>query len=381
MSPQYFTLTPQDAWFFRDGRPYNRGESNQADVESLFPPPARTLTGAVRAALARANGWNGQRGSWPASVTEAFGSAPDDLGKVQFSGLFVIHGNEDGEEKALWPIPRHLLGRFEAEKWKPKAFLVPGGEFQTDQGKIKLPKILSAEETHDGLKSDESAWITATGLAQILADDLPSADAVFQPEQLWRHETRVGLKRNEITHQVDEADLYSPSYVRLCRQVALGFGLAGIPNGMNSLPTLFPLGGESRLAQCDLWNDNPLPKSPSADSFQSNAENHIEFAVILITPGRFADAAPLLHPNAKTLSACVGKPVSVGGWDSLANRPLPLEPFHPAGSVWFCEVPAEVFRQSIHCHHGGRIGDYSAHGFGQIVIGRCPRTLHSDQKT
>src|ERR1019366_7274912 len=49
-----------------------------------------------------------------------------------------------------------------------------------------------------------------------------------------RHETRVGLKRNETTHQVDEGDLYSPSYVRLCRYVALGFGLAGIPNGMKS---------------------------------------------------------------------------------------------------------------------------------------------------
>jgi CRISPR-associated protein Cmr3 len=313
-------------------------------------------------------------------VTEAFGSAPDNLGKLQFGGLCLIHGNEDGKEKALWPIPCHLLGRSESGQWTPKAFLVPGEEFETDKGKIKLPKILSAEEKHDGLKPSESAWISAAGLAQVLAGVLPSRDAVFQPEQLWRHEARVGLKRNETTHKVDQGDLYSPSYVRLCRQVALGFGLTGIPNGMNGLPGLFPLGGESRLAQCDLWNDNPLPKAPGADSFQANAENRIAFVVTLLTPGRFRDISSAL-PEATVMSACVGKPASIGGWDSLANKPLPLEPFHPAGSVWFCEVPAEVFPQSIHCQHGGRIGDYTAHGFGQIVIGRYPRTLQSDQKT
>jgi CRISPR-associated protein Cmr3 len=73
MTMHYYTLTPQDAWFFRDGRPYNHGESNQADVESLFPPPARTLTGAVRAALARANGWNGS-GRWTNELNRHFGS-------------------------------------------------------------------------------------------------------------------------------------------------------------------------------------------------------------------------------------------------------------------------------------------------------------------
>jgi len=44
MSTQYSSITPQDACFFRDGRPYNYAESNQADVESVFPPSARTLT-------------------------------------------------------------------------------------------------------------------------------------------------------------------------------------------------------------------------------------------------------------------------------------------------------------------------------------------------
>ena len=38
MTFKAYKLTPVDTWFFRDGRPYNRGESNLADIKSLFPP-------------------------------------------------------------------------------------------------------------------------------------------------------------------------------------------------------------------------------------------------------------------------------------------------------------------------------------------------------
>jgi CRISPR-associated protein Cmr3 len=179
---------------------------------------------------------------------------------------------------------------------------------------------------------------------------------------------------------VGEGDLYSPSYIRLCRGVALGGGLTGVPDGMNNLPTLFPLGGESRLAQCEPWNGDPLPVIPNADSFQPNTEGRVEFTVVLVTPGRFADPTAFFS-GTRLVSACVGKPVPIGGWDSLANEPLPLEPFHPAGSVWFIEAPAGEFFKSIHNRHGHWLGEFAAHGFGQIVIGHWPRTLQSDQKT
>jgi CRISPR-associated protein Cmr3 len=364
----YFSLTPQDAWFFRDGRPYNHEESNQADVESVFPPPARTLTGAVRAALARANGWTGQHRGWPAKVRQAFGSGPNDLGKLEFIGPFLLR-----EGQPLWPMPRHVLGRFEGDRWIAKAFLHPGPLLTTDQGKRNLPEIiLPPGEKREGLKPAEVAWITKAGLAQILDGHVPSPDAAFRQDKLWRLEARVGLNRDELTHKVGQGDLYSPSYVRFCRHVSLGLGFAGLLNGMNSLPALFPLGGESRLAQCDPWTDNPLPEAPSAGSFAPNGQGCVEFTVILLTPGRFADPTAFF-PGARLVSACIGKPVPIGGWDSLANEPLALEPFHPAGSVWFLDAPADEFCKSIHDRHGRRMGEFAIHGFGQIAIGHWPQ--------
>jgi CRISPR-associated protein Cmr3 len=330
------------------------------------------MTGAVRAALARANGWDGQLRGWPAKVTEAFGSSPDDLGKLQFMGPFLLR-----ESHALWPMPRHVLGRSKDSEWIPSAFLRPSAKtVETDQGKINLPEIsLTEGGERDGLKPVERAWITTAGLAQILAGHTPPREAVFKTSQLWQLEARVGLKRNEKTHQVEEGDLYSPSFIRLCKGVALGTGFTGVPAAMNSLPSLFPFGGESRLAHCDSWTGNPLPEIPTLKSFKPEAKEPIQFTVMLLTPGRFDNPAPLLHPSVKRLSACIGKPVRIGGWDSLKNEPLPLEPFHPAGSVWFCEAPECDF-SAIHAHHLRWLGKFSAHGFGQIVIGHWPQFLH-----
>jgi len=368
MNPQYLALAPQDTWFFRDGRPYNHGESNQADVESLFPPPARTLTGAVRAALARANGWDGKLRGWSQAVTEAFGNGPNHLGRLQFTGPFILLNGEP-----LWPVPRHLLGRSQGGVWKPLALLRPDDrETETDRGRCRLPHVvLPRDEKPDGLKLAETTWITAAGLTELLAGKPPKTEMLHRPDTMWRFESRVGLQRDASTLNVGERDLYSPTCVRLCRIVALGVGLAGVPDNLKSLPPLFPLGGESRLAQAEPWSGNPLPAAPPAKSFEATCGGFFRFAVVLLTPGRFEDPAPLLVPGAKTVSACVGKPQFIGGWDSLNNEPLPLEPFRPAGSVWFCEAPAAEF-PNILARHGQWLGDHTPHGFGQIVIGLWP---------
>lgn len=369
-----FALTPQDAWFFRDGRPYNHGESNQANVESLFPPPARTLTGALRAALARANGWDGKRGTWPPAVTTAFGDGPDDLGQLQFIGPFLIKDNQP-----LWPLPRHLLGKAASGTWTPKALLQPAEQpTETDQGSLRLPEIPRSVTDRDGLKPAESAWITRAGLDTLLKGGLPPADTLVRPSELWRVEARIGLKRDADTLIVGEGDLYSPAYVRLRRGVSLGVGFSGLPAGMNSLPGLFPLGGESRLAQCEVWPGNPLPSTPDTGAFPIDTNGRARFVLVLLTPGRLDPGKPPLD-GVELVSACVGKPLFYGGWDSLRHGPLPLEPFLPPGSVWFCRAPADRLPEIL-SQHGRWLGQHTAHGFGQIAIGLWPANPNAHQK-
>lgn len=357
-----FALTPADAWFFRDGRPYNAQETNQADVPSVFPPSARTLSGALRAALAQVNG------GWTPHLDQVFGSGPNDLGNLQFTGPFLI---KDGQ--TLWPLPRHMLGRT-AESWQPVAFLRPDEKITLcDAGERNLPVIALPSEKSDGLKPAETSWITSAGLSNLLGGILPAAADIFSPSDLWAHEPRVGLVRDEKTLTPGEGARYSPAYVRLKKGVSLGVGIAGVPNDLKAdIPPLFPLGGESRLAQCDAWPHSPLPAAPSFASIKPDTTGRIAFVIILLTPGAFKE--PSL-PGAEIISACVGKPQFIGGWDSLKREPLPLQPFAPAGSVWFCKVSAADFL-AIHEQHGKYLGTHSAHGFGQILIGHWPQSTH-----
>ena len=117
-----------------------------------------------------------------------------------------------------------------------------------DTGDIRLPEIVATKGTRpDGLKNAETAWITAKGQGACWPE-LPEARSIVQVKKLWAHEARVGLHRDEKTLITGEGALYSPSYVRLRRGVALGVGVAGVPEGMAHVPDIFPLGGESRLA-------------------------------------------------------------------------------------------------------------------------------------
>jgi CRISPR-associated protein Cmr3 len=237
-----------------------------------------------------------------------------------------------------------------------------------------------------GLKPAESAWLTSTGLASVLNGQLPAASEIFFPGDLWETESRVGLKRDPGTKQVGEGDLYSPGFIRLARHVTLGVGIDGVPAERNGPEALFPFGGESRLAQCDELPApfSPAPPAPPRDSFKVSPalDGKIAFTISLLTPGSSlsGDAnSPLAVPKfpdatVTIVSACVGKPVFFGGWDSLNNRPLPLTPFHPAGSVWFCKADPAAF-DHIYARHAHHHGHAVVHGHGQILIGHWPNNL------
>lgn len=135
-------------------------------------------------------------------------------------------------------------------------------------------------------------------------------------------------------------------------------------------------GGEGRMAYCDSSTSPlPLPTAPT-DSIQQS----LQFTVTLLTPlflpadasGRHkhplpGDVLPGLS-GSRVVSAWVGKPIQIGGWNSLHREPLPLRAYLPAGSTWFCETKLEAI-DAILDMHGKCIGDQTQHGLGQIALG------------
>jgi CRISPR-associated protein Cmr3 len=365
---QWFSLTPVDSWFFGDGRPNNVGE-DQAGIASLFPPPAPTVAGAIRAAAARGMGW--RSGAWGPEIRERLGDG-DDLGPLRFTGPFLRKENS-GETEVLLPAPANLLGRVEGGRWVPADLLVPGHtRVRTDLGPeaLSLPERAGLFSGQEKLSPAEGIWLTSRGFEAVLSGRLPQQADWCAAGDLFVFEPRIGLEREAATRTAKEGGLYSPVHVRLRRGVSIVVGVSGLPGDFMP-PPLLPFGGESRLARLDRIDPPQMPESSRASSSVQT--------VVLLTPARLLDAdgagwkvpgpgAPAsdLSPelSGTVESLCLPRPIRIGGWDSVRGTPRPLEPYASAGTVWFLR-DADGAPDSL------AIGTRTAFGFGHALVGRA----------
>ena len=380
-----FRLEPVDTLFFRDGTPFTADSARQDGVDSLFPPHPPTVAGALRAALARANGWNGH-GRWPEDICRVLGDGLEDPGRLAIDGPFVLH-----DEEPLFRAPRHLLGASGASGWRPAALLRPGQTTLCDLGDaIRLPEAPPSTDEIMSLDASDGHWLTGAGMQAVLRGRCPSENEVLESRALWREESRIGLERQQHTRTAKESMLYSSTHVRLMHgrprprrpghsgDVALGVRVSGIPESWK-LPVgdLIPLGGESRVVECHRWSVDPALATPRDEIVASGRAAVIALSPLDLDGAVDQTGLSLAVPeggDVEIVSACLDRPLRIGGWDSLTRRPHPLRSVLAPGSVLFCEA-AEPHR-FLDAMTGGTglpsLGRRQAFGFGAVALGIWP---------
>ncbi|MCC6785230.1 MAG: hypothetical protein IT457_20440 [Planctomycetes bacterium] len=358
---------PVDTLFFRTGTPFAMGDDAQEDVAGVFPPHPPSVAGAARVAWALANGWNG-RSRWPAALVEVLGSGPDDLGRFAMWGPFVLR-----QGRVLFPAPRHLLGSAVGKQWQPRALLRPGRTVCCDLGEaVRLPEHAPSGDEVDLPGPPDGWWLSRKGMAAVLREELPATADLVAGASLWAREPRIGLQRETATRTAREGMVYSTQHVRLQPDVSLGVITCGVPESWSKPHgQVVPLGGESRVAELRPWDGDTRLEMPIERITSSG-----KLSVVALTPLDL-DAAVVLGRRALAelggavvISACLGRAQRIGGWDSLARRPLPLRSVLPAGSVLFCEMrePGRLEAAIV----GGelpRIGERTNQGFGLVALG------------
>ena len=367
-------LHPVDTWFFRDGTPFTQDSAPQENVDSLFPPHPPTVVGALRAALAYANGWSGAV-PWSPHIREILGDGPD-LGALRFSGPFVLRN-----EEPLFPAPRHVLGTNGSNGWRPACFLRPGRPVTCDLGPgsdVRFPEAAVARQDAENPEAGGDQWLTRAGLNAVLRGECPSTSEVVSSGRLWSAEPRIGLVLDSATRTAKEGMLYSTRHARPRPGVSLGMLVAGLPaDWKHPFGRLTPLGGESRLAECREWKtDMALDAPPALPDWIVGAR---EVALIALSPLDLEGGARVGEPldalgGARVVSACLDRPLRIGGWDSVARHPLPLRSVLAPGSTLFCEIPdPERFADAVHAGDGlVRIGLRQEWGFGLAALGVWP---------
>ncbi len=369
---RWYRLEPTDAWFFRDGRPSNRGE-NQSDIVSQFPPNSATVVGALRAALARSSPypWDGHS-DWSDEIKQVLGDG-NDLGTLSFIGPLL---EKDGQ--IVFPMPRHVLGRAtdNGKTFTPLDWLVPSKTLvQCDLGHVCLPTPKGICKSRLGEKapsSTEQFFVTTSAMTAILAGERPSPEDCIHRDDLFVLESRVGIARDVDSRTTGEGAMYSPRYVRLRRNVALVVGVAGLPADDWAMPHYIALGGESRFASCEPIDARPLPKQSLGDE---------PSVLVLATPACFAgnkdwfgarpaeDASALSAELSGTvITTTFDRPIGIGGWNGIHGRPHSLVPHVRPGTVWWLES-AKAIDTNL-SSSGFQLGNKTSFGYGLAFLGK-----------
>lgn len=364
---QMWDFTLLDTGFFRSGQPFNAGEGGYSGVRSIFPPTINTLQGAIRTALAAAKGWSPASGQLPSEL-----GTSEDLGVLSFRGPYLLFDDEP-----YYQMPYHLLVKRESGPGSAKrfVFLAPGEPVNCDLGEdICLPQPV---EKLDGAGSVEGIYISKSGYTSLLAGELPSNEQIKEKESLWKEEPRIGLERNDKTRTAEDALLYRIRHIRPQKGVKIRVLVGGLPAGWPELPgKILPLGGEGRLSAAEVKDiseeqNHLLPARPSLARGKGGA---LRYTVTLITPGCFEDMKRVVRHGppgipGRCLSACLVRPQLIGGWDLVNREPRPLTPYFAPGSTWFFEGAVEEL-SALDKLHGACVGEKTAYGYGQIVIGK-----------
>ncbi len=376
----FLKLIPHNTLFFSDSTPFSTGIAAQSEPGGLFPALPLTVVGALRAALARAKGWNG-RDSWPSELRPYLGESPNQLSKavdrhgkkeqpaVHFAGPYVLRG-----EEVMFPLPRHVVGYVDQGRFLPQAIARPGEPVDCDLGEqVRLPSWPTSPD-HVRLGAGKHVWVTTKGMHRILAGRLPNADDIVPQEALWLEERRVGIERRSDTRTAREGMLYSARHIRLQEGVSLGVQINGWPKAWPSLVgSNLTLGGEGKLVTGEAWQGPPALGFTAAEAAQKQL-----FAAVTLTPLDLNHKRALLHRklsslgNVQVISACLDRAVRAGGWDSRDRKPLPNRCLLPAGSVLFCERIGNepgVVRPNRNARF--QIGRRRAVGFGELALGLC----------
>lgn len=357
---------PLDSWFFREARAFDTSGSNE--LSSLFPPPARTVAGAIRTLIGEMQGVDWERfahaGEYP-DLKQQIG-VDDDLGQLKITGPYPLWNGE-----RLYPAPLHLLAK--AQEY---VFLKPGEPVGCDLGEVQLPKL---EKSSPGAKPLENAWLNSTDLQRVLGGEFPQT--VHHAKDLYDPEPRLGIARNNAQRTAADGLLYQTRHVRPRPELAIGATVRGIAPELHPGQGVIRFGGEGRASAVTVGDVLPLLASPKVP--------RQNLLLMLLTPADFGGdwVLPGFAPDTQGAvkvwrgqlhgvdlilhSAVLGKAAREGGWDLLHQQPRPVKSLIPAGSVYFCTVVGDL-QVAVAALHGRHIGNDTALGRGELAVGLWP---------
>jgi len=359
-------LEPLDVLMFRSSRPFFRGEQNVAESGHVSPS---TFAGAVKTKLLLDYNPNPPKEWWKKSefqkIAEVIGS-PENEGKISLRCATFANLRTFEE---YFPLPLDIV----FSETSGSAMLLKPLESKP----LTLDTALYSLGSESFYVDTKPVYLARQGLLSYLQGDMSVENKrFFDASELYLYERRTGIALNKNKKTAEKGMLYAADFLRLRDQVGFMVWL----DGVDSFPEegLLRLGGEGRGCHYRKLDD----QKPNISKVIEEVNKSYRFKLYFATPTIFSknDNKTWWHPNIKMLeeklgvelslvSAALGKPVVIGGWDAAKGRQKPLRKAVPEGTVYFFKLK-ERKKLSEDLEMPLQVSDHEAKsGFGSAFIG------------
>ncbi len=304
----WYKFTPVDTLFFKGAQPMNLGENHTAS--HIFPPPARTISGALRTAVLVQNGISFEEygsGNAPENIYDVIGE-PDKNAPFTLTGpLFMV------KRQVYVPAPYSWFMKKDCET--EKINVVRGKLIKSPLLKSGSGKFFWAKGKDGNLVSLGGMWIKNQDL-----NEAPEIMKVKKIQDFFENEPRTGIALDK-GRKVREGHLYSFNHARLHKNVSMIFGTdSDLPLAEHGV---LKIGAEQRFGWYRKKSDNLLEFN---DTGKGKGKGK----------GKFYASLSILKGNPETNQSVVatGKILYLGGWDLNRGFHKPMTGFFPAGTVF-----------------------------------------------
>ena len=378
-------LQPNDTFFFRDGKPFTKGE--QSEGHSIFPPFPSTVLGALRSAYIAEFGDLSL--FYSGGMRETIGTPKSLCNAIRLRGVFLAD-NRGNRTEMFFPAPLDLIYKKSDKKRIGNAprhlhLLTPKPRHSASNGAIDYPLTWSTSEPID---SDADGLLSLGAIRRYLRGNDNNLQLTDRATLIER-EPKTGIARSRDTLSSEDHMLYHIDMSRFKNSDG-NYGFVVDYQCPKNLPQkgLLKLGGEGKsfVYQGITLDMNPLSSHLEAvrTAIQSTGRFKLYFATPTIfqqgwlpswlDKDTFSGAYPM-EPAApislKLITAAVGKPVPVGGWNMAKGQAKPTYRAVPAGSVYYFELlDRDRIDDLIVAFHYQNVSDErSEEGFGLALIG------------
>lgn len=327
-------ITAADTLFFGSGRPFTMSEDSW--TLGIFPPFPETLFSFLRGCffLDNMNEYNNA------------GEANDPTKGLVLENFGIIMEDRQITEK-LYPLPLDLVKNINTDK--PEILILKKNELISNRKDLSCKLISDTNSTTRNFGT--SFYLRETDFINYLNENYKDLNP-FNLGSSLTGEPKIGIRRNR-KNQKDKA-LYRINLTRLKTekyQIKLWLQYDGIAINIDKNR----LGGEAKMVFLD--------KAEEESNLQTNFHclKGSLIRMYVATPAIFKEGwKPPFTEGLELLTAVVGKPHFIGGFDAKLHQPKPTIKVVPAGSVYY-------FKAKKNMDLPLKIGVSTKKGYGNVI--------------